>query len=233
MENLPSINEILDNKFFQVGMIVWVVFFSGCMTAMVPDNFRRLLDNSAVRVAVLGLVVYLAPKDFRLAVLVSTGYFISTAPMNIQENMAIPSDCNSDDNRDTILGSLIGCKDTNNCEIKYDNLTGKLPESCVPKCETAETPEECGSSALSGKCGYFYTYDQSNQVESSKSCKKRCNHYTDEDDCNRTQHCNWKNDGTDDICASKCDQHKSKDACTNEINSKVCKWTNDNICTSK
>jgi len=42
MENLPNINEVLDNKYFQVGMIVWVVFFSGCITSMVPDNVRRL-----------------------------------------------------------------------------------------------------------------------------------------------------------------------------------------------
>lgn len=195
MENLPNINEVLDNKYFQVGMIVWVVFFSGCITSMVPDNVRRLLDNSAVRVAVLALVVYLADKDFKLAIVVAAGFFLSTAPLDVKEGMACPDGSNPDSKAMNAAScSALECNDQI-CEGA--GLTGGYCTTNQNKiCSNAECKDDCnGTNGDSTKCYWDSTANNNNG-----SCVKTCSVFNDTE-CNANDRCEW-NSATD-TCATK------------------------------
>lgn len=203
MENLPSINEILENKYFQVGMIVWVVFFSGCMTKMVPDNLRRLLDHPIVKVGVLTLIVYLAEKDFKLAVVVTAGFFLSTAPLDIKEGMACSNNVdslamNSHDCTYTIDGST--CHETI-CS-GHGVLSGQCAFDQNKHCHKALCQEDCdGTAGDPNKC-------QWNSAESK--CHVKCATVSDQDTCNTTDNsdpakvgnfCEWNGS----TCATKTD----------------------------
>ena len=203
MENLPSINEILENKYFQVGMIVWVVFFSGCMTKMVPDNLRRLLDHPIVKVGVLTLIVYLAEKDFKLAVVVTAGFFLSTAPLDIKEGMACSgtSDSlamNSHDCTYTIEGEK--CHETI-CK-GHGVFNGQCAFDQTKHCHKALCQEDCdGTAGDPNKCQWNST---------DNKCHIKCVTVTDQDQCNTTDNadpskvgafCQWK----DSTCSTKTD----------------------------
>jgi len=179
MENLPSIDEILSNQYFQVGMIVWVVFFSGCITRMVPDNLRRLLDNPVVKVGVLALVVYLAEKDFKLAVVVAAGFFLSTAPLDIKEGMACTSSTEM----------LPACLHTN--EIPYVQDCGAncqsegLLSTCKKNCSLATCQSDCdGAQGDDTQCKWNSTANNGAGV-----CHKICSTITDQNNC--TTPCSW------------------------------------------
>tara|TARA_B100001248_G_C27380374_1_gene456608 strand:- start:1210 stop:1827 length:618 start_codon:yes stop_codon:yes gene_type:complete len=205
MENLPSIDEILENKYFQVGMIVWVVFFSGCITRMVPDNLRRLLDHPVVKVGVLALVVYLADRDFKLAVIVATGFFLSTAPLNVKEGMACSGTSDSlamNSKTCTLTATGTECTD----DICPGNTLGdgycSLNES--KHCHKALCKEDCdGSAGDSNKC-------QWNSAENK--CHVKCVTVTEQEQCNTTDNsdpakvgnfCQWN--ANQNTCSTKSD----------------------------
>lgn len=200
MENLPSIDEILSNQYFQVGMIVWVVFFSGCITRMVPDNLRRLLDNPVVKVGVLALVVYLAEKDFKLAVVVAAGFFLSTAPLDVKEGMA----CS---NSDSLAMNSVSCTvsaKNNQCTDALCPGNTLLGGYCFndqsKHCHKALCKEDCeGSSGDSNKCQWN---------SDNNKCHVKCVTVTDENQCNTTDNddpskvgtfCQWSNN----TCSTK------------------------------
>ena len=229
MENLPSIDEILENQYFQVGMIVWVVFFSGCITRMVPDNLRRLLDHPVVKVGVLALVVYLAEKDFKLAVVVAAGFFLSTAPLNIKEGMTVPDDCKPKINQ---LGLVNGCEN-DQCELipadyLTDILNGGVPAKCEPKCNSAAADEAKCDTIGNNKCALYKTYNSSGELESTSRCNQRCILIKNKDACNVKNHCRWAKDVTnndgEESCTVRCDQHANADACNTPYNQKFCEY---------
>ena len=211
MENLPNINEVLDNKYFQVGMIVWVVFFSGCITSMVPDNVRRLLDNSAVRVAVLALVVYLADKDFKLAVVVAAGFFLSTAPLDVKEGMAVPDDCEpiiGDNLFTNPLQVVTSCGDAQ-CEVVQDSLISA--PKCEPKCASADSNQDCNT--IGDKCDW-----------DGSVCQKSCTTF-DKSSCPTGRCASYEIDG-DDKCEKPCNKF-TKNNCPTSGNNSHCKLDND------
>ena len=221
MENLPSINEILENKYFQIGMIVWVVFFSGCITEMIPDEFRRILNNPVARVAVLAVVVYLADKNFRLAVVIATAFFLSTAPMNVKEGMA--TSCNDPCDVNFLRTK---CTDDSCCHY-LDNATILKPidQKCVKKCDNNQpTADKCKN-----HCGIYKKYDNaSNSITTDDHCYIKCSEATTDDACNSLgTHCQWATIGQEEKCMTKCNQQTTKDNCTNAVNSQYCQWTND------
>jgi len=220
MENLPSIDEILENQYFQVGMIVWVVFFSGCITRMVPDNLRRLLDHPVVKVGVLALVVYLAEKDFKLAVVVAAGFFLSTAPLDVKEGMAAPDDCQPT----TVLGLVTACDDR--CELIPANYIKGIPPKCEPKCNSAAADKDKCDTIGNDKCNMYKTYNSSGELESTSRCAERCILIDNKDDCNVKNHCRWAKDVNNDeeSCTVRCDQHSNVDACNTPLNAKFCEY---------
>ena len=211
MENLPSIDEILSNQYFQVGMIVWVVFFSGCITRMVPDNLRRLLDHPVVRVGVLALVVYLAEKDFKLAVIVAAGFFLSTAPLNIKESMtSSSSNCDGNDTQATCETNT-HCKwdgTSNKCITKGCGLDKTLVGTdiltgCGDNDNLTDNPEVC--TYLSTGVTNFY---------SGSKCLKNCNG-TNSTTCTANgAHCEY----VDSNCRIKCDEIPTEDLCIDDDN---------------
>ena len=240
MENLPSINEILENQYFQVGMIVWVVFFSGCITSMVPDNVRRLLDNPVVKVGVLALVVYLAEKDFKLAVVVAAGFFLSTAPLDVKEGMACSGSpdsvaMNSVTCNLNTLGTECSGESHASCVFTApDYLAGELVGKCNKDCSKALCATDCNLD--SSTCAMYKNYDASGTIQTNESCGNRCNLFDNQDDCNNKSYCRWaKNTVTDNkICSVKCDQHATEEACNNSTNAPFCTFDNSsNKCVPK
>ena len=215
MENLPSINEILENQYFQVGMIVWVVFFSGCITRMVPDNLRRLLDHPVVKVGVLALVVYLAEKDFKLAVVVAAGFFLSTAPLDVKEGMAVPNDCNQEENLNTnFLGLVTGCK-KNECEFVPADILNGTAAYCEAKCSSGTSSNDCGSIG-NNKC----EWDSNNNT-----CQNNCSTF-DETNCPSGRCAVYQIDGNN-KCEKPCGQY-NKNNCPKDGVNAHCKIDNDN-----
>jgi len=229
MENLPSIDEILSNQYFQVGMIVWVVFFSGCITRMVPDNLRRLLDHPVVRVGVLALVVYLAEKDFKLAVVVAAGFFLSTAPLDVKEGMTVPDDCNPITSPNYFTNPLQQVTSCGNdkCEVVSDLLNGVAPK-CEPKCNSAAADGDKCDTIGNNKCAMYKTYNSSGELESTSRCNQRCILIKNKDDCNVKNHCRWAKDASnndgEESCTVRCDQHSNVDACNTPFNQKFCEY---------
>ena len=239
MENLPNIDEILENQYFQVGMIVWVVFFSGCVTRMVPDNLRRLLDHPVVRVGVLALVVYLAEKDFKLAVVVAAGFFLSTAPLDVKEGMtcAGSSDSVAMNSVTCNLNTLTtACSDDSHSSCVYtapDYFAGELTGKCSKDCSKALCTTDCNDSTT---CAMYKNYDASGTIQKNEACGNRCNLFDMQDKCNNKNYCRWaKNTVTDnETCSVKCDQHTTEGACNNSNNAPFCTFdTSSNKCIPK
>ena len=219
MENLPSINEILENKYFQVGMIVWVVFFSGCMTKMVPDNLRRLLDHPIVKVGVLTLIVYLAEKDFKLAVVVTAGFFLSTAPLDIKEDMAVlrTEECNpiiDESYLSNPFGLVTSCGNTN-CELVQESLT--TAPRCEPKCASGDNETDCNT--IGDKCDWDGT-----------NCQKRCSRFEDSN-CPSERCAVYDIDG-DKKCEKRCGLF-NKDTCPKDGLTAHCKLDSSDNCVNK
>ena len=181
MENLPSVNDVIENKYFQIGMIVWVVFFSGCITKMVPDNVRSVLNNPVIRISVLAMVVYLANRDFNLAVVVAAGYFLSAAPLNLKEKMTENEgiDCQEDKN---ILGAVTSCGNPKCDYIAFDAINSPTtPPSCQPKCSNYND-DNCPTD----RCAIY-----------DEGCQKKCISHTKRDTCpssGKRAYCEWKDD---------------------------------------
>ena len=189
MENLPSVNDVIENKYFQIGMIVWVVFFSGCITKMVPDNVRSVLNNPVIRISVLAMVVYLANRDFNLAVVVAAGYFLSAAPLDLKEKMTEKEgiDCQE---KEFVEGSgfVTGCGPK--CDfIPAAVLEGKAA-SCKPKCSNYND-DNCPAD----RCAII-----------EGVCKPKCLSYKDENKCNDDKRCAVYGG----VCKDKCNSHNEE-----------------------
>jgi hypothetical protein len=197
-------------------MIVWVVFFSGCITRMVPDNLRRLLDHPIVKVGVLTLIVYLAEKDFKLAVVVTAGFFLSTAPLDIKEGMAVPDDCNpiTDDSYISNPLQLVTSCGNTGCELVQEGIS--VPR-CEPKCASGDNETECNT--IGDKCDWDGT-----------NCQKRCSTF-DESAC-PSGRCAVYDINGDNKCEKPCGQF-TKDTCPKDGLNAHCKLDSSDNCVNK
>lgn len=68
----------LDNPYVMAVLKLTLIMYAAQIAPKLPNSVSNVLDNSFAKIAILFIVLYIAEKDFQLAIIISIAYVIGT-----------------------------------------------------------------------------------------------------------------------------------------------------------
>ena len=81
-KQLSSSLSFLDNVYVRTAFIMFLVLYASMAAPVLPGDIAKLFDNTAFKVAVLALIIYIGLRDTTLALLIAIGLVLSIQTLN-------------------------------------------------------------------------------------------------------------------------------------------------------
>lgn len=75
--SIPAVDEILKNPYVMATLKIAIVMYASILAPKIPQSAQAWLGNTYVKIAILAAILYIAERDFQLALILSVAFIVT------------------------------------------------------------------------------------------------------------------------------------------------------------